>query len=822
MKLKTPPTPLILDRPSEVSADPSPAIPPLAEVSPLPPIPSPAAPSPAAPAQAATRAERLPLPARLAYPAAAVLSLGWAAAATAFAVFYKSAAWRFDFTPVQIGLLAAVVILPVLLIALGAYTLRQSGHLILETRRARAATDAMVAPAVRAAGEAGDVVAAVRIEIARAAEMAASAMTELGALRAALAEDTARLQEITTNARAAASQMTETLTRERQEMGALSDQLDQRATTIGETITRQTDLVAQASDLAQTQLREAEASLASRAAELAAAAGDAAEISSLAGQQLSLNADHLRTVSDAVSQQMGSASTNLSRERAQFEALEITLRTAQADLVERLARERTLIIEAVAQGRVGSQDISATAVEVSGSLRELIADVEAQLTTLSQTARSEQALIDSESRAGLRSLAELGRETRSRIETEGRETIQQLAQLAEETRTAARTALDEATSTAFARIQSARETLEQLGELAFTSGQTADAVYDSRIAAARRLIEESTRLVTDAGTQTSGRIEASLAAAKAAAAELKALMDGVDERARKLPGPGSTVGSSGATAYRSSGSDTPLEAQVSQTVASLSETARLISDASHGDARPVADSPPPTSAPPALQTPVPPTPAPHEAIHVPADAADDDEDEDGGPPLSFEMPPIGKRAPRSGGAAAPPRPRLRLTMTDQDRDVKTVFEPVRPDRPRREPGDLRTWRDILKKMADGTEGGDDALPNRLRTEVEALGVDPAALLPRGRIDEISRSLGDGDLDAGRATVRRLAPAAVRRLARRMDSDEALKDDARKFVGRFGSLVVEALSQDQAAASGLLGSDQGRVFLLLDASVGPAA
>lgn len=817
MKLKTPPTPLILDRPSEVSADPSPAIPPLAEVSPLPPIPSPAAPSKSTAALAATRAERLPLPARLAYPAAAVLSLGWAAAATAFAVFYRSAAWRFDFTPVQIGLLAAVVILPVLLIALGAYTLRQSGHLILETRRARAATDAMVAPAVRAAGEAGDVVAAVRIEIARAAEMAASAMTELGALRAALAEDTARLQEITANARAAAVQMTDTLTRERQEMGALSDQLDQRATTIGETITRQTDLVAQASDLAQTQLREAEASLAARAAELAAAAGDAAEISSLAGQQLSLNADHLRTVSDAVSQQMGSASTNLSRERAQFEALEITLRTAQADLVERLARERTLIIEAVAQGRVGSQDISATAVEVSGSLRELIADVEAQLTTLSQTARSEQALIDSESRAGLRSLAELGRETRSRIETEGRETIQQLAQLAEETRTAARTALDEATSTALARIQSARETLEQLGELAFTSGQTADAVYDSRIAAARRLIEESTRLVTDAGTQTSGRIEASLAAAKAAAAELKALMDGVDERARKLPGPGSTVGSSGATVYRSSGSDTPLEAQVSQTVASLSETARLISDASHGDARPVADSSLPMSTPPALQT-----PAPHEAIHVPADATDGDDDEDGGPPLSFEMPPIGKRAPRSSGAPVPPRPRLRLTMTDQDRDVKTVFEPVRPDRPRREPGDLRPWRDILKKMADGTEGGDDALPNRLRTEVEALGVDPAALLPRGRIDEISRSLGDGDLDAGRATVRRLAPAAVRRLARRMDSDEALKDDARKFVGRFGSLVVEALSQDQAAASGLLGSDQGRVFLLLDASVGPAA
>ena len=82
--------------------------------------------------------DRLPLAARIAYPVSVLLSLGWAAAATAFAAYYKSEAWRFDFTPTQTLLLAIVVILPVILIALGAYTLRQSGELILETRRARA------------------------------------------------------------------------------------------------------------------------------------------------------------------------------------------------------------------------------------------------------------------------------------------------------------------------------------------------------------------------------------------------------------------------------------------------------------------------------------------------------------------------------------------------------------------------------------------------------------------------------------------------------------------------------------------------------------
>ncbi len=800
MKTKMPPPPLILDTPSEA-----------AEVS-IPAATEPSAAVRAAPAR--PRAERLPLPARLAYPMAAGLSVAWAAAATAFAAYYRSDSWRFDVTPTHVALLAAVVILPVILIGLGAYMLRQSGELIRETRRARAATDAMIAPAVLAAGEAGDVVTAVRMEISRAAEMATAAMSQLTALRAALAEDTDRMHEITARAGSAASQMTETLTRERQEMGALSEQMDVRATVIGDTITRQTALIAQASDLAQTQLREAEASLAARAAELAAAAGDAAEISALAGQQLSLNADHLHTVGDAVNQQLNNLWGNLSKERAQFEALEITLRDAQAGLVERLARERTLIIEAVAQGRVGSQDITSTATDITDRLRQLIAEVEAQLTTLSATARSEQALIDAESRAGLQSLADLSRQTRTQIEAEGRETIGQLAQLAEETRTAARTALDEATKTALTRIQSARETLEQLGELAFTSGQKADAVFDSRLTAARRLIDESTRLVSDAGQQTTERIEASLQAAQAAAAELTLLMDGLDERARHLPG---TV--QAARLHRSVAGDTGLEAQVSQTMASLSETARLISDASHGEGSPAADVAPVQTDVDPIQPPVTRTrtAARNEPIQVPADELDE---EDGGPPLSFDVRPTAGRGARGTGTGL--RPRLRLTMTDQDRDVKTVFEPVRPDRPRREAGEGRTWRDILKQMGDDTDGGDEALPNRLRSEVEALGVDPAALLPRGRIDEISRSLGEGDLDAGREAVRRLAPAAVRRLARRMNSDDELKDDARRFVGRFGNLVVEALAQDQAAASGLLGSDQGRVFLLLDASVSPTA
>jgi hypothetical protein len=776
MKPKSPPAPLILGETQETLPG------------------TPAAPGPGPSTKAA---ERLPAPARHAYLAAGILSVSWAATATTFAALYRSDAWHLEFAPMQIALLAAVVILPVLLIGLGAWSVRQGGELILEARRARARTDAMIAPALAAAGETGDVVKAVRTEIERAAELAATTTARLAALHSALADDSARMQAITEAADAAATRLTQTMTREREAMAALSAELDMRATTISENITRQTEMVTQASDLAQAQLREAETVLATRAAELAAAAGDAAELSSLAGQQLSLNADHLREVGGSLEQGLGTLNAGLSNEGTRLEALEATLREQQAAVVERLSHERSMIIEAVAQGRIGSEDISAAAAEVTETLRRLIAEAAGQIGTVSQTARSEQAAIEAQSRAALE---ELGR-------------------LADDTRDAARKAIDETSSTALSRVQTARETLEQLGEMAFTSGQRADEIFESRFAAARRLIEESARLVGEAGRQSAEQVESGLVSARSAVAELTGLLDSLEARARSLP-------VAVEAAIRAQRPDTRLETQVSQTVATLSERARQLSHSARTE---------PDGAISGTDSIIPPITAAQALASAQAPPASDDEDEDDeGPPLSFET----RQPPSQDSGTSGQRPRLRLTMTDQDRDLKTVFEPVRPDRARRESSIVRSWRDILRKMedtpdnaadnsadgfADDTSGpGDAALPARLRREIEALGVDPAALLPNGRIEEISRSLGDGDLDAGRDAVRRLAPAAVRRLTRRIDGDPEMKAEARQFVGSFGGLVLEALAQDHAAASGLLGSDQGRIFLLLDASVGPPA
>ena len=56
-----------------------------------------------------------------------------------------------------------------------------------------------------------------------------------------------------------------------------------------------------------------------------------------------------------------------------------------------------------------------------------------------------------------------------------------------------------------------------------------------------------------------------------------------------------------------------------------------------------------------------------------------------------------------------------------------------------------------------------------------------ALLPRVRIDQIAAAIQAGEPAAGREIVRRLAPAAVRRLARRMISDRGFRTQAGRYV-----------------------------------------
>ena len=70
-------------------------------------------------------------------------------------------------------------------------------------------------------------------------------------------------------------------------------------------------------------------------------------------------------------------------------------------------------------------------------------------------------------------------------------------------------------------------------------------------------------------------------------------------------------------------------------------------------------------------------------------------------------------------------------------------------------------------------------------------------------------------------VKRLAPAAIRRLVRRLFSDATLKGNTERFLKRYAAMIEEAAGQDREGflLAALLSSDAGRAYLLLDAASG---
>ena len=79
----------------------------------------------------------------------------------------------------------------------------------------------------------------------------------------------------------------------------------------------------------------------------------------------------------------------------------------------------------------------------------------------------------------------------------------------------------------------------------------------------------------------------------------------------------------------------------------------------------------------------------------------------------------------------------------------------------------------------------------------------------------------GDSDGARQVVRRVAPAAVRRISRRILTERGLRAQAEQFVERYEHLLADAARRDQGGymSISLLASESGRAFLLIDAAVG---
>jgi len=754
---------------------------------------------------------------RYAYLAAAMGAILWSGSFIAFMVAFQKGVAPLTYVPFQSTILAVLTVLPAAFMILAAYAIRQGALMASEARTARRLAEDMVLPAAQAASETTSVLEAVRLEVDRATSATRAALDEIAALRDALTQETDRLTEAAGDAQRTARIVGETLANERDEIAQLSRELRSNAEDVAAAVTQQTQLVADASDLARSQLQEAEATLVARAADLTAATALAGSAAEGASERLAEQTQLLDSTGAALAERLSSLDARLSEQREGLGALVDRCNDDQDEIAARLEIRRAQLIDTIADARRGATELAESSDESAEALRGLIAGALGQMRDLVQGVEAERAAL-------------------------GENAAETYAAVADQ----ARYAQDAVTS----HVEIAKVQVEQLGQLAFDAGQRANQAFEGRISEARRLIEQSAALVEDAGVRSAARIEVGVAASRSALEELTQALAEVDARISKLPEDARNQADAVRVAVERAAGD------LAAAVRKLSLETKAVDDSFQARVRKSYEAlksySPPTEgakaaplpvaapAPPVSQTPQTPArrsdPADLEALRR-TFAAEEAEEEDlaafrnGGPDAqTSNAPDLGLRR------------RLRLTPTDADNALKSVFDPlqsrqrdpatprmfaergapVSADRAAPRPSDLDldewTWKDLLSSI-DEAPATDDALAGLMIEEITALGLDAGALLPRSRLDEISATAVSLGPSAIRDTVRRLAPAAVRRLSRRVLTDKVLKDQADRYLRRYFDLIQGSITKDPSVVNTLLGSDPGRAYLLLDAAVG---
>lgn len=737
---------------------------------------------------------RRPAPAKEAqgwpiYVAALVVSVLWAAAPLAFAVGYREGVSPLQYDPFALAVFGLMAVGPVALVWIAAYALRQGMKLSAEIRHTRELAHRMLEPAALAAAEAGGAVLAVQRQIDTAAASAAEAREVMTTLRAALAEETERLAEAAAASARTAADLTRSLGGERTELVALSGQLDAQSAAIADAITRQARMVAEASDLAETQLREAEATLAARAADLAAAAGEASDAARVAGEDLARQVARLETAGTGVGEQMRAVEDALTEQRGALVTIAHALRSDQEDFAAQAESRSAQLGEFVAHARMSAAEVGDASAAGAEALSQLITASVEQLQGLLEAARLQRESVAADAADTIGRVVEAAAGQRDALEADLRGSIDRLAEAAEEAR-----------RTAEGHAEAARLRVDQLTETAFSAHQKADHIFEARLNDARDLIERSAQMVEQAGARTAEKLEEGVTAARATLAELDRMVSEVAERAEQMPVEAERrVGEVKAAALQSMDDllsatrhaaeetqaiDAAFQDRVRRNYDMLSEAVRLMG---------VVSGAAPTVA---------------QAMSGPA----------------FRMPRLDDRPkpaePAPSAEEAGLRPRLRLTPTATDEEFRSVFETAGGKAaPAADTPEGWTWKDLLGSLDDGADT--EGLSERMVQEITGMGIDPAALLPKAKIDEIAAAVQTRDVAGAREVVRKLAPAAIRRLVRRLFSDAALRGQTERYLRRFGGMLEEAAERDREGflVGALLSSEGGRAFLLLDAAAG---
>ena len=741
------------------------------------------------PAPARQSGREVPAPSgRDAYVVAGMAAALWIGGIAAWLAF-EVGSGAVELEPLRLAVYALIAFAPAGMAIMLAHAVRQGSGLVIETRRARELSDALIAPTALAARQTGDVLHALRNEIDQASLAAERARNDMAMLREALFQETTRLNEAAETAGGTARRLAEQLGNEREKMQILATRMDSQASGVIDAVERQSRMVVDASDLAQTQLREAEAALASRAADLAAAANEAQDAARVAADDLARQTLRLENAGSGVTEQIQSVEEGLGQQRAALVTAAYALRTDQEDFSAQVESQRAQLSEQLSAARSAAGELGATSSRTTETIRDLVEAATDQFRALVEMSQREADGFDAATKMALDRFEALAAEARDVLVEETRAALNALQATAEESREAASHAAEQA------RIRA-----ERLGEALFDAAQKADQAADARIDSARKIVIETTGLVDVAGDRALERLELTVERMTSALTRIDETIGDLDERAARMPeetqkrveavrasveeGLDALAAASRKAAADTEALDVGFQERVRRNYDMLTEAVRLMGVVS-GDA-PVLRRREPVPA-------------------VGTDAAGSD---------VGRLPKARGDEPRSPGL----RGRLKLepmagseALTSDGLDWNDLVD----DGPGEAPLDLET----PAMPAEASE----ALEERIVAAIRRMGVDPNALLPRARVEEAAHALAGRNPDGARQIVRRVAPAAVRSVSRRVLTDPDLRTDAEAFVRGFSrDLATRAAAGDGAGILGRLTSAGGRAFMLLDAAVGDLA
>jgi methyl-accepting chemotaxis protein len=717
-------------------------------------------------------------------------------------------------------------------------------------------------------------------ESRRLSEAAQEAHAGAQALATALGRERGALEGLSASLELRTAEITETVSRQSRLAADVSDLAQvQLAEAQAALAARAADLTAAAAD-ARDGAEAAAAALSLETGRLGEASDGLGERLSRLGAELSRERDQLAKLADALRIDHDDLAA---RAESQHARLAETGREAKAEVEaassaaeDAAASLRALIAETAEQVR-------AAALHAAEARAQAVAQAEGDLDRLDQTARrrrteaaeeahrAAQALADAADRAHAAAAARLS-DLESQAERLGEAALQRIEQLGEAAFAAGQRA-DQAFDT---RIAAAKRAIDQSAAAVEAAGLRSAERIEAGLAGARSALAELDALLAEVDgrfeslpAEAQRRAEAVrsavergvgdlTAAARRAAEETQAIDAAFQERVRRN--------------YDTLSEAVRLMGRVAGAVDAAARTPDLAPATAPavGPAVPpltVAATAPPAAAPqtlaPARAEPaplpiavgdshprfastaelaVPRTPPPRLFVHDAGEAPSPRAGSTWGEAADLFAPP-GPR-PAADAREAGLRPRLKLTppedaaaddplagLTTSPRD-STIFAPRAPEPPpaagKAAAGEADApawgWKTLLAGLpgeADAPAAEDDeALADRLISEIEALGLQASALLPRTQVEELAHQLAEGR-GGVREGVRRLAPAAVRRLSRRVLTDAVLRREADAFVRRYGDLVTDAVRRDRDGflASALLGSDAGRAYLLLDAAIG---